>query len=346
MTEGTLHGPTMPDLLRTLEIGGVKLPNNLVLSPMAGFSDLPFRVLCREHGAGLVCTEMVSAVSLLHRAGPTLRRMKTLERERPVSIQVFGTDPDQVAEAAREVENHCDLLGFNMGCPAYQIKRQGCGAALLDHPERALSLVEAIKGASRKPLIAKMRAGNGSRIDTVRFARGLERAGADAIIFHARTAAMGYSGRADWQLIREMKEAVGIPVIGNGDVVDGPSARRALLESGCDGLALGRATLGNPRVFAQIAHELATGEPLPEPSPRERLRDLQEYVRLSQGTGIDLPQLVAQAQQFTRGIPGSGRLRTALTGRMPAEEILRRFEEHVLAVEARRARGESEPAEA
>jgi tRNA-dihydrouridine synthase B len=322
----------MTDLLRPLSIGKVRLPNNLVLSPMAGFSDLPFRVLCRRHGAGLVCSEMVSATGVLREIPDTLLKMRTLEEEMPMSIQLFGTEPDAVAEAARDVDKRCAILGFNMGCPAHQIKRQGCGAALLDRPDLAFALVEAIKGASDKPLLAKMRLGNGSRLDELAFARGLERAGADGLIVHGRTAAQGYSGRSDWNAIARIKEGVGIPIVGNGDVTDGPSAKRAL-ETGVDGIALGRATLGNPRVFGELAHFLREGERAPRQSWEDRLEDLRAYVAMAQGIGIDPLNVREQAQQFTRGIPGGGEMRHAFTKMRDPAQMLAAFEAHL----ARRA---------
>lgn len=316
------------DLLRPLAIGGVRLPNNLVLSPMAGFSDLPFRVLCRRHGAGLVCSEMVAATSVLREVPNTLARMRTLEEETPMSIQLFGTDADAVRQAAADLDRRCAVVGFNMGCPAHQIQRQGCGAAMLDRPDLALRMVEAVREGTDKPLLVKMRLGNGSRVDAPAFARRLEEAGAAGIIVHGRTAAQGYSGRSDWEEIARVKAAVSIPVIGNGDVTDGPSAERAL-RTGVDGVALGRATLGNPRVFREVAHYLATGERLPPPAPADRLADFEEYARMAVAVGVDPVQVREQAQQFTRGLRGGADLRRAFTGDVPLEAVLVRFREHV-----------------
>lgn len=318
----------MPELLRPLTIGGVRLPNNLVLSPMAGFSDLPHRVLCRRAGAGLVCSEMVAATSVLREVPHTLMKMRTLEEEMPMSIQLFGTDEVEVRRAAEDLDRRCAIVGFNMGCPAHQIKRQGCGAAMLDRPDVALRMVRAVQEGTSKPLLAKMRLGNGARIDAAAFARDLEDAGVAGIIVHGRTAAEGYSGKSDWREIARVKQAVSIPVIGNGDVVDGPTAKAAL-ESGVDGVALGRATLGNPRVFADIAHYLRTGERAPPATAREKLEDFRAYVGMARALGLDETQVREQAQQFTRGLSGGARLRSAFQGNVPLDDMLAMFESFV-----------------
>lgn len=306
-------GPDAMGLLRPLRIGDVRIPNNLVLSPMAGFTDLAFRVLCRRHGAGLVSSEMVAAGSVGREAPHPRLRSRTNQEERPTSIQMFGTEPDVVAAAARSLGELCDVLGFNMGCPAHQIRRQGCGAALLDDPARCESIVKAVKKASPTPLLVKMRAGNEAAMDVVAFARRLESAGADGIIFHARTARQNYSGRADWSLIRAVKEAVSVPVIGNGDIVDGPSAERALRESGADGIAIGRAALGDPRLFGRIAAFLESGFSAEPPSWRERREDFLAYLGMALDLGYDRARILQQAHRFTRGLRGGADLRARLT---------------------------------
>lgn len=241
-----------------------------------------------------------------------------------MSIQLFGTDADFVRQAAEDLDRRCAIVGFNMGCPAHQIKRQGCGAAMLDHPELALRMVDAVKAGTDKPLLVKMRLGNGSRLDAVAFARRLQAHGADGLIVHGRTAAQGYSGTSDWSEIARIKAALDIPVIGNGDVTDGPSAARALA-TGVDGIALGRATLGNPHVFAQILHHLRTGEALSPQTPQERLADFLEYVRMAEAVGVEDVQIREQAQQFTRGLRGGSDVRRRFTGKPPIAQIVNEF---------------------
>ena len=317
----------MPGLLRPLRIGGVALPNNLVLSPMAGFSDLPFRVLCRRHGAGLVCSEMVSAVGVTREVPYTMVKMKTLEEETPMSIQLFGTDAALVTQAAADLDKRCAIVGFNMGCPAHQIKKQGCGAAMLDDPENALRMVDAVRAGTDRPILVKMRLGNRKHVDYVGFAKRLEAAGAAGLIVHGRIAAQGYSGRADWEAIARIKAAVSIPLIGNGDIVDGPSAERAL-ERGVDGIAMGRATLGNAHLFREIRHYLETGEILPEQTPRERFADFLDYVQMAEAVGVEPLHIREQAQQFTRGMRGGRDLRTTFT-KAQTPDIVRLFRELV-----------------
>ncbi|MBI2078881.1 MAG: tRNA-dihydrouridine synthase family protein [Euryarchaeota archaeon] len=315
----------MGELLHPLTIGNVTIPNNLVLSPMAGFSDLPFRVLCRKHGAGLVSSEMVAAGGVGREAPHPTQRMRVSELEHPTSIQLFGTEPAEVEAAARAVGPSCEILGFNMGCPAPQIKRQGCGAALLDHPERCEELVRAVKRGSKKPLLVKMRAGNGGLMDFLALGKRLEAAGADAFIFHARTAAQGYTGKADWHYIRSLKEHVSVPVIGNGDIRTGRDARKALEVSSADGVALGRATLGDPRVFSRIAHFLTHGWEPALPTAQERASDYLEYLDMADGLGFHNMRLVQQAQRFTNGLEGGKELREALRGHVPVRVVREAF---------------------
>jgi tRNA-dihydrouridine synthase B len=322
------------DLLRPLRLGDVVVPNNLVLSPMAGYTDQAFRALCRQRGAGLVCTEMVAANSIQHEGSATWRRMRTTDDERPVSIQIVGNEPDAVADAARIAGQKCEVLGFNLGCPARQVAKAGCGAALLDQPELAVQLVAAIQGSSPAPLLVKMRTGTSSVMDCAAFARRLEAAGADGLIVHGRTAAQGYSGRADWGLVKAVKDAVGIPVVGNGDVRTPLDAERALRASGCDGLAIGRASLGDPRIFERVAAWLERGEALPEPTPAERLEDFRAYAAVASDAGYGMSRVVPHAHGFTKGLHGGAQLRSKLIAAASPQEAVAIFAAHVAGLPA------------
>lgn len=305
-----------------LRIGDVVADSRAMLSPMAGFTDVAFRVLCREHGAGIVSTEQVSATSLLRAGSKTVSRARIAAAERPVMVQLVGADAEDAAAAAARLEEP-DLVGINFGCPAHQVKRTGCGAALLDDPAKAEAIVQAIKGATSRPIVAKMRLANCRPIDPVAFARSVVDGGADALIVHGRTAAQGYSGRANWDRIRDIVEAVRVPVVANGDVVDGASALEALQISSAAGVAIGRAALGDPRVFRRVRDALQ-GKPLARVSVEQRIReaceDLERYLDLARLAEIPAAQIARQTQRFTRGVPGGAQLRAGLSLKNPDPE--------------------------
>ena len=237
-----------------MNIGSVAIPDNLILAPMAGVSDLPFRLLCREQGAGLAVMEMVSAKAILYRNKNTEELMRTAPEDHPVSLQLFGSDPDIVSEIALQIEERpYDILDFNMGCPVPKIVKNGEGSALMRDPEKAARIVRACVRKIHKPMTVKIRKGfNDQEVNAVELAKRLEDAGAAAITVHGRTREQFYSGKADWDIIRQVKEAVKIPVIGNGDVNSPESARAMMQETGCDAVMIGRAARGNPWIFRQI----------------------------------------------------------------------------------------------
>jgi len=307
----------------TMKIGNVQFDGNLILSPMAGFSNLPFRIMARKYGAALVCTEMVHVQAYANDAPPALQRAVTAEKEKPVCIQLFGTEPEHIAPIAKELGEQCDILGFNFGCPAWQIRKSGCGAALLDEPEKMIEIVKAIKKASNTPLLVKMRAGNEKLADIKKLGKQLEDAGADGIIFHARTAKQGYSGKADWKLIRELKQHIRIPVIANGDVINGKSAKQCLDETNADGIAIGRASLGDPYVFRRISEYLKNGKEIPELSAKEKIKLFGEYAVLAEQCKIPFQDIINQAVYFTKGIQGAAKLRQEIVKAKTISDLIK-----------------------
>ena len=309
-----------------MRIGNVTLENRLALAPMAGVTDLPFRLLCREQGAGLLCMEMVSAKALSYHNKNTENLLKIHEREHPVSLQLFGSDPELMSEVAKEIEDRpFDILDINMGCPMPKIVNNGEGSALLKQPELAAEIIRKMVRAIKKPVTVKIRKGfDDAHINAVEMAKRAEDAGAAAIAVHGRTREQYYSGRADWEIIRQVKEAVSIPVIGNGDV-DSPQAARALIDqTGCDGIMIGRAAQGNPWIFGRIGKFLETGIEIPEPSLEEvrdmMLRHAREQLRYK-GDYTGIREMRKHISWYTTGYPHSARLRAKINSVESQEEL-------------------------
>ncbi|MDC7287306.1 tRNA dihydrouridine synthase DusB [Blautia schinkii] len=253
------------------KIGNVLIDNPFVLAPMAGVTDLPFRRLCKEQGAGLICMEMVSAKAISFHNKNTEALMEIDAGEHPVSMQIFGSEPELMAEVAKSIEERpFDILDINMGCPVPKVVNNGEGSALLRDPDLIVSIVKSVFSAISKPLTVKVRIGfENVPVDIVEIAKRVEDAGAAAIAVHGRTRQQYYSGTADWDAIRRVKEAVTIPVIGNGDVDSPKKAEEMMRQTGCDAVMIGRAVRGNPWIFREMNHYFKTGELLPRPSIQE-----------------------------------------------------------------------------
>ncbi len=304
-----------------MKIGNIELTSKFILAPMAGVSDLPFRLICREMGAGMVCTEMISAKALHYKNAATKQLMATHPGEHPVSLQIFGSEPDIMAEQAAAIEDQpFEILDINMGCPMPKIVNNGDGSALMKDPALIGDIVSAVVKATKKPVTIKIRRGfDDEHINAVEIAKIAEAAGAAAVQVHGRTREQYYEGKADWDIIRQVKEAVSIPVIGNGDVTGIESANKMLEETGCDGISIGRAARGNPWIF----RELVTGEKY-VPTLDERKAVMKRHVELEvewKGEYTAVREMRKHVAWYTTGIPHSARLRTQCCSVETAESL-------------------------
>jgi len=309
-----------------MKIGNVELANNLILAPMAGVSDLPFRLLCKEQGAGMVCMEMISAKAITYGNKKTFALMETLPQEHPVSLQLFGNDPDVMAQAARMIEEQpFDILDINMGCPVLKVVGNGEGSALMKDPALAGRIVSAVVSATSRPVTVKIRKGfDDAHVNAVEIAKVCEQAGAAAVAVHGRTREQLYKGEADWEIIRKVKEALPIPVIGNGAVTGPDSAAAMLTKTGCDAVMIGRAAQGNPWIFSQILTARETGTEPEKPSRREIsemiLRHLSLQIRYK-GESIAVREMRKHIAWYTAGLAHSARLRSEVNAAQNVSQL-------------------------
>ncbi len=301
-------------IIRTLQIGNVALENNLILAPMAGVSDLPFRLLCREQGAGLVCMEMVSAKAILYKNRNTEELLTIDPKEHPVSLQLFGSDPDIISEIAKQIEERpFDILDLNMGCPVPKVVNNGDGSALMKNPRLAGEIIEKTARAIKKPLTVKIRKGfDDAHVNAVELAHIAQESGAAAVAVHGRTREQYYAGHADWDIIRQVKEAVSIPVIGNGDIRTPEDVAAMAEQTGCDGYMIARGAEGNPWIFRQILHYFETGEHLSRPDFSEVTEMLLRHAKMQidcKGDYTGIREIRKHAAWYTAGYRNSSKLR-------------------------------------
>ncbi len=309
-----------------LTVGNVTLDNNVILAPMAGVTDLPFRLLCHEQGAGLVCMEMVSAKAIFYNNKNTEELLSIHPEEGAVSLQLFGSDPRIVAAMAERIQDRpFSVLDFNMGCPVPKVVNNGEGSALMRDPRLVEKLLGGLVRAVKKPVTVKIRKGfDGEHCNAAEIARIAESCGVAAVAVHGRTREQYYSGRADWDCIRQVKDAVKIPVIGNGDVDSPQTAKRLLEETGCDGVMIGRAARGNPWIFREVVQYLENGVLIPPPDNREKRETILRHARLQsecKGEYTAVREMRKHLAWYTAGMPHSARFRRAINTMETMEEL-------------------------
>ena len=312
--------------MKHLKIGNVELENRYILGPMAGVTDLPFRLLCREQGAGLLCMEMVSAKAILYNNRNTKALLEIHPDEKPVSLQFFGSDPEIMSEMAKRIEERpFDILDINMGCPVPKVVKNGEGSALMKNPKLVYEIVSAVVKAIEKPVTVKIRKGfDDDHVNAVEIAKIIEEAGAAAVAVHGRTREQYYSGKADWDIIRQVKEAVSIPVIGNGDVTSPEKADELVRYTGCDGVMIARGAQGNPWIFSQMCAWEETGEVPPRPDKDEVREMMLKHARLQlqyKGDYVGIREMRKHVAWYTKGIPNAARLRERINQVESYEEL-------------------------
>ncbi|MFP4697205.1 MAG: tRNA dihydrouridine synthase DusB [Eubacteriales bacterium] len=313
-----------------MRIGNVEIPNKIFLAPMAGVTDLPFRLLCKEQGCGLAYTEMVSAKALSYNNKNTEVLLATVEEERPVAVQLFGSDPELLSEMAKRIEKYpIDIIDINMGCPVPKVVNNNEGSALMKDPNLIGEIVRQVSSSIKKPLTIKIRKGFcDSKVNAVEIAQIAEENGASAIAVHGRTREEYYSGRADWKIIKKVKESVSIPVIGNGDVFSPIEAKELFEATKCDAIMIGRGAQGDPWIFKRVLHYMKTEKLLPKPILDDIINMFLKHARMLidlKGEYIAVREMRKHASWYTKGQHNATQLRREINNATTYEELEKTF---------------------
>ena len=317
--------------LKKIKIGNVELDNNLILAPMAGVTNLPFRIICEKFEPGMVCTEMVSSKAIFYNDQKTRRLLNTEGEKRPISFQIFGSDEETMGYTAKYMSKIADIIDINMGCPAPKVVKNGDGSKLLLDLEKAKRIMKVVVENSSVPVTVKIRKGwDKENIVAVQVAKIAEEVGISAITIHGRTRSEFYTGKADWDIIKEVKDSVKIPVIGNGDIVDEETAYQMFEKTGVDGIMIGRGSFGNPWIFRNIKHFLITGEKLPSPTNSERLNIIKEHIDLAveEKGEIAIKELRKHIAWYTKKIKNSSEFRNSINMIETKEQLIKTLNEY------------------
>lgn len=317
--------------LHELKIGNVNLKNNIILAPMAGVTNLPFRIICEKFNPGMVCTEMASAKAIMYNDQKTKRLFNTQGEKRPISYQIFGSDEESIAYATKYVTKFADIIDINMGCPAPKVVKNGDGSKLLTDLNKAKRIMESAVNNSTVPVTIKIRVGwDKEHIVATKIAQIAQEVGVSAITVHGRTRNEFYSGKANLELIREVKQCVDIPVIGNGDIVDEETALNMFSQTNVDGIMIGRGSLGNPWIFQKIIYFLQTGEKLPEVSFKQKLEIMKQHIQLAieEKGDIAIKEMRKHISWYTKNLENSSEFRKSINKIENKEELLNKIEEY------------------
>ena len=317
--------------LKKIKIGNVELDNNLILAPMAGVTNLPFRIICEKFEPGMVCTEMASSKAIFYNDQKTRRLLNTEGEKRPISFQIFGSDEETMGYTAKYMSKIADIIDINMGCPAPKVVKNGDGSKLLLDLEKAKRIMKVVVENSSVPVTVKIRKGwDKENIVAVQVAKIAEEVGISAITKHGRTRSEFYTGKADWDIIKEVKDSVKIPVIGNGDIVDEETAYQMFEKTGVDGIMIGRGSFGNPWIFRNIKHFLITGEKLPSPTNSERLNIIKEHIDLAveEKGEIAIKELRKHIAWYTKNLKNSSEFRNSINMIETKEQLIKTLNEY------------------